>query len=254
MPEVSYYVSAHPDDAILFRGEQLYEDLHTPGVEVVHVCVSAGDGGRTDGYWQRREQGLVRAMAGTMDPNGVRQDTVLLGGRLVTRYAGRGWWLYCLRLPDGGLNGQGHGAYGGQAVPKLRSAGVPVRSVDGAADYPTWATLTETLRAIVQAHRTPGSFWVNSSDPSTALNPGDHPDHYAVANAVQTVANQEGLNRWWWVSYATQNRPPNLGGLPLEQKRFLFALYGWWSDKPNELEWTWWGDKSYGRAITLPGQ
>jgi hypothetical protein len=52
--------AAHPDDALVFRGDQFPADAHLPGARIVHVTGTAGDAGRTDGWWQ---DGAVRAPA-----------------------------------------------------------------------------------------------------------------------------------------------------------------------------------------------
>lgn len=52
MSDVVFYVCAHTDDALLFRGEGLYTDLHTAGVTTVQVLLTADDAGRTDGWWE----------------------------------------------------------------------------------------------------------------------------------------------------------------------------------------------------------
>jgi hypothetical protein len=93
--------------------------------------------------------------------------------------------------------------------------------------------------------------WVNASDHDQTLNPDDHPDQYAVAEAVRAFAGTDDLDRLWWVFYDVSGRPANLAGFPYDIKWFLFRLYGWTTDErmgtpPNEEEWGWWGRAATG--------
>jgi len=259
--DIVFYVATHPDDALLFRGEFLYDDLHLPDVTVVHIVVSAGDAGEADGWWQGRELAAVAALRSTLSPDTLIEETVVVSSPAashdIQRYGAPGFSCYCLRLPDGNINGAGFGSTGFRTLGKLRDGTIPsLPAVDGSTAYGGWDDLRGTLRAIVAEERqgmaTPRP-WVNLSDPDRMLNPGDHPDHYATADAINHFAAADSLNRAWWVSYDTQNRPENLDGRGLLNKRMLFYAYGYeLQDRTgvpaNDTEWTWWGARSYART------
>lgn len=252
-----YYVSGHPDDAILFRGDQLYFDIHAEGVETVQIFVSAGDAGRVDGWWQARERAAVESVKAHLNPAPEIVDAPIINGRPIQRYRGTGWSSYFLRLPDGGLDGQGFSAYGNRSLTKLKGNGLAINAVDGSATYPTWASLVATLRAIIANHRAPDhNAWVNTSDPNSTINPGDHPDHYMVSDAVRSFAPTDWLNQSYWLSYVTKDRPVNLFGLGLDAKRLQFMAYADalqfdTGTPPNETEWNWWGGRSYSRNVIV---
>jgi GlcNAc-PI de-N-acetylase len=254
MTDVSFYIATHADDALLFRGDQLYADGHLYGSLVVHVTVSAGDAGRTDGWWQRREEGAVRALAAAQSPGAGVGGAVMraVNGHQVARYSGSGWVAYFLRLPDGGLDNGGFDSTGHASLGKLEVGSIrTLRAVDGTTTYRSWADLCATLRALCTAERTAGTTahpWINASDPDRTLNPGDHPDHYAVGEAVRSFALQDGYQLAWWVSYAVRDRDTNLDGLDVATKRFPWETYGWQTGGPNEQEWGWWGPKRYDRT------
>ncbi|MDQ3151867.1 MAG: PIG-L family deacetylase [Actinomycetota bacterium] len=261
--DVVCYVAGHPDDALLFRGEVLYSDLHTPDATVVHIVVSAGDAGRTDGWWQAREQAAVAALRSTLSPDPVLEDTVVVSPQLrshgIRRYRAPGFACYCLRLPDGNVDGAGFPATQRRTLGKLQTGQVAsLPAVDGSTAYQGWSDLRDTLRALIARERQGMATlrpWVNTSDPSRALNPGDHPDHYATADAIDYFARADGLNRAWWVSYDTQQRAANLTGLGLLVKRMLFYSHGYdlqarTGTPANDTEWDWWGAKSYARTET----
>jgi hypothetical protein len=254
MTDVVFYVAGHPDDAFLFRGDQLYEDGHLPGAHVVHVTATAGDAGRTDGWWQQREAGAVGGLGVAQSPSAGSGGAVMtaVNGHKVARYTGSGWSGWFLRLPDGGLDGAGFASTGHTTMGKLEAGAIgSLAAVDGTATYTSWDDLCRTLRALFAAERATGTTvapWTNAADYSRTLNPGDHPDHYATADALRSFAGLDGYQRAWWVSYDTRNRPVDLGGFDLAAKRFLVEGYGAQTGGVNEQEWTWWGAKRYDRT------
>jgi hypothetical protein len=253
MTDLALYLATHPDDALIFRGDQLYADSHLAGAHIVHVTVSAGDAGRTDGWWQQREAGTIAALGAALGPDGsTGATTVAVNGHPITRYGCGEVTAYCLRLPDGGLDNAGFPATGNTTLGKLEAGAIPsLRAVDGSTTYTSWTDLCATLRALCAHERQASGTvapWINASDPNRTLNPGDHPDHYAVADAITTFAATDGYQRAWWVSYDVRNREANLNDFPLATKRFLFEGYGWTTGGPNEDEWSWWGPKRYDRT------
>src|SRR3954469_4175536 len=71
VPDSVFYVATHPDDALLFRGEGYFTDLHSPGVTTITIVPSAGDAGRNDGWWEAREAGCVESIVGALSPGAV---------------------------------------------------------------------------------------------------------------------------------------------------------------------------------------
>jgi len=253
VPDVVFYIAAHPDDALVFRGDQLYADGHLAGARVVHVTVSAGDAGRSDGWWEARENGALRALAAAQSPQAAGGPvTRAVNGHRVAGFRGAGFSAYALRLPDGGLDGDGFAANGGGSLAKLAAGDIgSLAAVDGSTVYDGWDDLVATLRALcAHERRLAGTVtpWLNAGDPDPRVNPGDHPDHHAVGEAVRTVAVQDGYLRAWWTGYDVRNRPANLGGFALDAKRFLFTAYGWATGGPKEEEWGGWGPKRYDRT------
>lgn len=255
MTAVNFYVGAHQDDALLFRGDVLYWDMHTEGQKTVHVLTTAGDAGQTDGWWQAREQGLVDATTAAMSPKNVTSGKVTVNGQSVQRYGTDEWACYCLRLPDGNTDGNGFASTGYVSLSKLRDGQISsLSAVDGSATYSGWTSVVDTLRAIFDLELQGTDIaqaWVNASDYDRNADPGDHPDHYATADALTAFVAPD-YNRAWWVSYDTSNRPPNIGGMDLSAKQFLFYSYGWsvqdsYGVPPNDGEWDAWGDKRYER-------
>ncbi|MGR6964402.1 hypothetical protein ACU610_08090 [Geodermatophilus sp. URMC 61] len=254
MSDVVFYVTAHTDDALLFRGEGLFTDLHLQGVRTVQIVVTADDAGRTDGWWEAHEAACIESMTGTLTPGTPTSARIPVNGHRIQRHTGPTWALYALRLPDGNTTGQGYESTGFRTLGKLQRGEIPsLPAIDGSTTYDGWDDLVTTLRRIVSSERGSMRPWVNTADHDRALNPGDHPDHYAVADAVREFAATDDLDRLWWVSYDVRDRPANLSGYAYDIKWFPFRLYGWTMDRlmstpPNQEEWDWWGARSYART------
>ncbi|WP_222262827.1 hypothetical protein [Modestobacter marinus] len=253
MSDVVFYVCAHTDDALLFRGEGLFTDLHTPDVKTVQIVLTADDAGRTDGWWEAHEAACIESMAGTLTPGPPTSTQLTVSGHSIQRYTGPTWAFYALRLPDGNVDGDGFDSTDHRTLGKLQSGEISsLPAIDESTTYDSWDDLVATLRGIVASERGSMRPWVNTADHDRTLNPGDHPDHYAGAEAVLAFADDD-LDRLWWVSYDVRDRPANLTGYAHDIKWFLFRLYGWKMDElmgtpPNEEEWDWWGARSYART------
>jgi hypothetical protein len=123
--DVVFYVCAHTDDALLFRGEGLYTDLHTAGVTTVQVLLTADDAGRTDGWWEAHEAACIESMAGTLTPGTPESGQVTVNGHPIQRHTGPTWALYALRLPDGNVDGNGFPSTDHRTLGKLQRGEIP---------------------------------------------------------------------------------------------------------------------------------
>ncbi|EID55745.1 PIG-L family deacetylase [Saccharomonospora xinjiangensis] len=263
---VVFHIGGHPDDALLFKGEMLYNDLHWPDVKVVSIVTTAGDAGRIDDWWWTREHGLVESLRAAK-PEDFTPAVVTINGRRLRCYRAGSWRCYFLRLPDGNIDGTGFSSTGFQSLPKLRDGVISGLDSLGTPEIPaqhcsSWADVVQTLRAVVSAEgqgATNPNPWVHASDHDRSRNPGDHPDHYATGDALRSFLAQDGCNRAWWVSYDTANRPANLSGTALANKRALYyngyvqLVTRIMGRKPAECdaEWARWGARDYWREETV---
>jgi hypothetical protein len=211
MAPISFYVMAHEDDWQMFRGEQAWIDIQTGG-RVVFVYTTAGDAGRTDGWWEAREQGAI-ACCRLASPGQLKYAVQQFNGHAITVVTCGATASYFLRLPDGNLDNGGYGtpAYGYQSLLQLQLSNKAMTAVDGSAQYTNWHDLCATVQKILSwetANSGNASPWVNCSDYDTTYNPGDHPDHYATGAVVLSFAVEYPVA--WWVGYDIANRNPNL--------------------------------------------
>lgn len=260
---VVYYVSAHPDDWQLFRGEQAYYDLYALGVKVVFIYLTAGDAGMTNGWWEVREASAVASLRPALVPSPLLIDVRCFNQHPIVRYRCGNSVSYFLRLADGGRDGLGFAATDNTSLSYLRDVGKPIRAVDGSTEYLSWSDLCLTLQYILEAEAEdiPQEHpWINLPDFDSQYSPGDHADHTATSDAINTFAAGR-FNRSFWVGYDTQNRASNLSHLNYYRKGKMFDAY---RRKVQELltangqsvnqaffetEWINWGSRSYSRGV-----
>jgi len=271
-----FYVGAHQDDWQLFRGNAAMKDLADPTTRVVFIYASAGDAGRSDGWWEARERGALAAVRSGIGQAPVTIDHVRVNDHVILRYTSRNSASYVLRLPDGRYQfGTGYPATNNESLTQLRDTGKPISAVDKSTTYRTWADFRQTLQAIMDLERAavasashplvnaPDYFGVDNSH-QDCQKPGlcnacDHPDHLAVADALrQFVAGV--YNRAWWVGYDTQARPENLSADDFTRKGRAFFAYSaavlhetMANGNPVEAnlgEWKAWGARDYYRTVS----
>jgi len=272
---LTFFVGGHQDDWQLFRGNAAAADLAAPGTRVVFVYATAGDAGRTDGWWEARERGALESVRALRGPAPITLAVVERNGHPIVRYSMRNSESYFLRLPDGRWRaGDGYPSTGHESLSQLRDLGKPVSAVDGSTTYTSWEDFWQTLGAILEHERSrvPEAEhpWVHAPDyagddnasptcdADSSCNPCDHPDHTAVADALREFAG--GIyNRSWWVGYDTQNRPENLDGAAFTHKGAAFFGYaeGVAEEtarsgrirRPDLSEWRAWGARDYVRTV-----
>jgi hypothetical protein len=253
---VAFYVCAHEDDWEFFRGDHAYGDI-VNGVKTVFIYTSAGDAGRTDGWWEARERG---AKATVQVPNPGQQPentTVTIRGHFIRKFIYANTVSYFLRLPDGYMDGSGYPSTNYQSLRKLRQ-GDPaypiITSVDGHDTYTSWADFCLTLKALMQSEWEPTENHptLNAPDYSDTWNPGDHADHLATAEALQTFV----IGTYWqalWIGYHTQDLPQNVWGDNYLTKEALYNAYSDASGDVKPDEWAKWGPRSYYRVVEVFG-
>ncbi|HEX3682020.1 MAG TPA: PIG-L family deacetylase [Bryobacteraceae bacterium] len=257
MPEMSssvcLYVVAHQDDWQLFHGQQAFADLQETGNRVVFIYTTAGDAGRTDGWWQARELGALAAQGAPL----ANLETVAINGHSVSLHEAGSFASYHLRLPDGNVDGSGFPSTGNVSLEKLQIGCISqIRAVDESTIYTSWGDFCATLGEIVGREASQPNVWVNAADWSWNCSPEDHSDHKATGNALRKVFCRRGnvFHRLWFVTYSTKSRPANLSGEPLRQKESVWRAYKQKVEAIADAEflrWEWaqWGPKNYSRRV-----
>jgi len=256
------YIAAHQDDWMLFGGEHAAQQLGAQDTPLLVIHTTAGDAGSSNGWWEARELATVMAVRRQIGNPPIRIRRPTVRGHDLQRYSCGHAVLYFLRCADGGKHGQGFPLHRSRSLSKLRDRGKSLITVDGSTRYSTWEDFCTTLAIIVarerRACRKPGATWVHSADYEVTINPGDHADHKATADAVRRFAAPAGYGRAWYITYFSRSLPPNLSPADAVGKFKLLTAYG---EELGSLhggaplgvtqaiseEWEWWGRQSYSR-------
>lgn len=224
-------VWAHADDDLIF-GNPGISDAIGRGECVRSVYLTAGDAGRTTGYYRSRELGILRAYNEMRGKPGTFWDETrltLLTGAQVTRFTPKDdarLSVIFLRLPDGGMTGGGFRATGYGTLPKLVDGAIPtLYPVDGATPLSRDA-LAATVAELTAAS---GPAQVFTHVPGGAAQAGgDHPDHIATGTLVREAALGGAFPREiarYYVGYQSEGWQANLGGDQLQRKVTTYRIY-----------------------------
>jgi len=210
-------IVAHQDDDLLFMNPDLQHDLDA-GACVTTVFLTAGDGGMSTGYWQEREVGPRAAYAHML---GLAPDTTwqmqnrTYGGRSLptaSLSSGRSTIIY-LRLPDGGIQGNGTAGTGNQSLMRLWTGAIPSISALDASQTYTLPQLIDTLAAIVSQVQ-PQVVRAQDARPGQ----DNHSDHTAGSTiALQALFGFTGAVRSYQ-DYGVVSQAPNVAGTDLTRK------------------------------------
>lgn len=217
-------VVAHQDDDLLFMSPDLIDDV-TGGACVVTVFLTAGDAGGSAEYWQARERGSQAAysqMLGQPTDATWPTDSASFAGRTVriaTSPEGTVTGIY-LRLPDGGIGGDGHASTGGGSLTKLWNGSISTAStIDGSATY-TRDGLVATLSAIV-SWAGPSRVHVQDARPDQS----DHADHSVGGNFALAALHGFDGEVAAYRGYGAVSEPANVSGGALQRKIDALLAY-----------------------------
>lgn len=227
-PSLSVFVVAHPDDWQLFMNPAAFHAMNQPNGKAVFVHVSAGDaglglGGDPTPYYLAREEGALRAirfMANAANATaalgaGTRPESVERAGHKVARHTYANAAVYFLRVHDGNIVTGNEYQEHPLSLQRLRSgASAETKAIDDSTRYLGWADLVATLEEVVRSELAPGlALNLHIAELDESLNPGDHPDHRAVAFAMEEVAARLPCARVTrHEEYATRDRKTNVTG------------------------------------------
>jgi hypothetical protein len=239
---------------MLFMGDRTANSWQTTAA-LVFIYTTAGDAGNGVGYYEQRELGAEAAFkvfAGS--------GTVTCAMRTITGHSIRRCVLgkvvsYYMRLPDGNVDGAG---FGQGSLERLRDQGTATSAIDGTTTYRSWSDFYNTIGGIVDAEMASANATyanVNAPDYDRTLNPGDHLDHLATADAVRATGLTHNWNHWWYVDYDTNNRAANVSGGALTMKNNEFRAYDnimaqRYPSLFNDGSYPVWRQRTYFRALS----
>lgn len=226
-------IVAHQDDDILFMNPDVQNSINE-GHCIRTIYITAGDAGHQTSYWLKRERGAEAAYSymANIPKTSWNQTMVKISDKayvaVATPTVNNKISLIFLRLPDGGIFGEGFKNGGMQSLAKLSRGEISqISSVDKQSTY-TNDKLQKTLLDIISYYQ-PSTIRTQSS--YTTQHTPDHADHIAggiyAKNAIdaykaQTNASLSTLN---YTGYPVLTMYSNLEGTPLDQKIRTFMTY-----------------------------
>lgn len=225
-----FTVWAHYDDDLIFGSPTIPEALDS-GKCVRNLYLTGSDAGKGNRYALGREDGLRDAYDVLLGERlkWEQRTVTLVDGLTITmsrpidepRVT-----LFFLRLPDGGLDGEGFDSTKHKTLPKLLAGKIAaLRMIDTGARVDlddigsTIAELYDTyLPETVLAHL-PGS---------AKGTRGDHPDHQVTGDIVMRAADEGRIDRGRVIyaqGYPSEFREQNLSGEVLQRKLTAFTTY-----------------------------
>jgi len=200
-----FYIIAHADDWQLFMNPDAFSDMNTAGNKVVFIVTTAGDAGTSECFWRAREAGMKESIKFCLSPfstivsecrlkeiNGVRFNVELFNNVS----------CYFLRLPDGGLDGNGFLSNDYQSLFKLRMGQVSgLISLDQSIIVKNWEHFSKILESVITEESNGSSeIHLKYLNPKNAANPDDHPDHRATGDAL-LLGNYSGFCQSLFAGY-----------------------------------------------------
>jgi LmbE family N-acetylglucosaminyl deacetylase len=241
------YVAAHEDDTLLFQSPALLKDIQA-GHCVQTVFLTAGDSGRPASYWEGRETGAEVAYAQMADAEGakwkVTQEPINGHPIQFATLPGKPISIAYLRLPDGGVNGEGFPLYGEQSLMRLWDGANPpgegettitsIEAVDDSTNY-SYEDLIATLRALIESFA-PSE--IATQNYTVKFKGPDHADHVATGKFVKAAQNTYGAAHLLtaFEDYETAAKPENVEAGPLAVKSAVFYAYGAHDDEACSSE------------------
>ena len=231
-------VVAHQDDDLLFMNPDLRSEI-LAGSAVRVVYVTAADSGRTDGYWQRREQGILAAyprLLGVADSwieadLDIRRKPV----KVRTLAARPTVSVAFLRLPNGSPSGAGNPSQGFVSIEKLWIGLIPaMTTVDDAGTY-SRQDLVDVLSALMEQFEASSVVTLDSSGlyasrPDGGVGTdfvGEHSDHVFSAffayKAQAQLPREHALRMYR--AYDIGGEPANVASADHQIKWDAFCAY-----------------------------
>lgn len=191
---VSFYIIAHADDWQLFMNPEVLRDLNNPAKKVVFIVTTAGDAGRGSLFWKAREEGMKSSIRFCR--------RIISRERTAIKKVREFHFNYCalddvtcyfMRLPDGGLSGDGFISNNHQSMSRFQCGDIKqLTSLDGLVQFSSWERFCEAIEALIAGEAGRECVDINYLNPDRIANPGDHPDHQATGAALKQVS---GNNR-----------------------------------------------------------
>jgi hypothetical protein len=227
---ISFYIVAHADDGQLFMQPNIYLDLVASDCKIVFIITTAGDAGMGATYWLAREEGLKSSVRFCLTPSDKLSEAEgekACNSHMVHYWSVNNVTCYFLRLPDGGLDGNGFTENHYQSLSKFSAGHIDtITAIDQSTVYHSWLDFYTTLQTIISQESTGlPDVLVNYQNPDASANPHDHPDHIATGQAIQAMPIVATYRQALFTGYSSGQNSENLSPEYLFWKAAMFAAY-----------------------------
>nr|WP_295874836.1 hypothetical protein [uncultured Chitinophaga sp.] len=232
---LAVYIVAHQDDWQLFMDPHISLDIMDDACRTVIIHTTAGDAGEDERYWLAREFAALSSLQFRVSGNaGVPDEAKIINvnNKRVHRVSISNCACYFLRLPDGGMYGEGFAAYGFQSMEKLRAGNrTAICSVDGVNSYSSFAEISRLINDIIlHEQHTCGVATTNAvrlcfPEFNSTISTNDHNDHFNTALLVQGMDIYSIAGKYAFVHYDIQHLADDLVGNDLFWKVGMFSVY-----------------------------
>ncbi len=249
------YVCAHPDDCTLFMNPNLFNDIKDVNARVHIIYITSGDAGEKwdsslASYPKAREVASLESTRWVLGLNNNNKSEVQ-GNR---SFAGKGIHVvsqqnvtsYFLRIPDGGMYGEGFALYQHSSLKKLKNGEIgSISAIDSSANYKGWESLKATIgKIILDATAYANDIEIHLAEQDLNHNINDHSDHIHAANLVLEAVMQARPQKCYRIyshkGYVIRDLAANLQDIDIQNKSGSFAVmtnslrHNWGSNDWNE--------------------
>lgn len=232
---IAVYAVAHQDDWQLFMDPQISADINDLGCRTIIIHVTAGDAGDGRKYWRARELGAVSSLVFRISGKAnlqVVSKNITINEKKVFRVNVSHCGFYFLRLPDGGMYGDGFKQYRFQSLSKLRLNTIgEIATVDSKNTFNSFKQVSGLINEIIKREQTANNIpdthaiMLNFPEYDNSINPDDHNDHLNCALLIADMEIYDSVKKRAFVHYDIQHAADDLAGTDLFWKVGMFSVY-----------------------------
>jgi GlcNAc-PI de-N-acetylase len=232
---ISVYVVAHQDDWQLFMDPYISADIVDLSCKTVIIYTTAGDAGEAKKYWMAREWGAINSLLfriSDTEATGVTKKNIKLNNKSIQLFNIGNCSFYFLRLPDGGMKGEGFERYDFQSIASLRLHIIDeITTVDSNNTFFSFEEISRLINAIVEREQKencilePSSILLNFPEYDNSISPNDHSDHTNTAFLIECTEIYKSAKKRAFVHYHIQHVANDLSGMDLFWKVSMFSVY-----------------------------
>ena len=190
-----FYIIPHADDWQLFMNPQTYYDIISRQNRVIFIVTTAGDAGMGEQFYRAREEGMKASVFYCFKPGEkfeFFQGSKKFNDGMISYWSVNNVTSYFLRLPDGGVRGEGFKENNYKNLQRLEEGIIgSLISLDGNVSISSWSGFCALLEQIITGESKTGneSLKIKFLDPDAQKNPLDHADHQSTGRAILSLSN-----------------------------------------------------------------